>query len=369
MRKLALALGLALAGAGAAHAQCSSARCTDLPAVDNVRSVIAAACNCTGAPSHKAYVRCAKEIVKGAIQEATLPPACKKPVLKCEARSTCGSSANICCVSRKGRVKALQVKGSRCGGALCENKMALVDACTAEATCAKRKGIRSFRSVQRVFQTSCALSTCHSTFAREGELVLDTEDVSFKNLVNRAAELPEAAGRIRVVPGDPANSFLVQKLRGTGPGDPMPDSGVTLPEPVIGMVEEWIARGAKSTAEECAAPSPGAESLCDDSEELPGDYHWEPLPALQPPPPNEGIQLVLPAEDVPPGSEWEKCYAIKPDWPQVAQQLGLTGSLPFIKQQTTGCTPAATTCSSTPTSAGSPTSGRRATSRASPRTA
>lgn len=370
MTRLVLSLGLVLAAEGIARAQCSSTRCTNLPAVDNVRSVIAAACDCAGATSHKAYVRCAKEVVKGAIEELTLPAACKKPVLKCEAKSTCGSSANICCVtSPKGRVKALQVKGSRCGGNLCQNKMALVDACTAEATCAKRKGLRSFKSVQRVLQTSCALPSCHSTFAREGELVLDSEDVSYKNLVNRAAEHPEATGLIRVVPGDPANSYLIQKLRGTGVGDPMPDSGVPLAEPIINMVEEWITRGAKSTAEECAAPSPGAESLCDDNEEIPGDYHWEPLPALEPPPTTDGIQMVLPPEDVPTGTEWEKCYAIRPNWTEVAQQIGLTSGLPIIKQQTYRMHPGSHHLLLYAYMASSPTSGPTATSRASRPTA
>ena len=248
-----------------------------------------------------------------------------------------------------GKVKALQVRGAMPPpGKLCEHPMALADACTLEGECTKRKGIRSFKSVQRVFQTSCALPSCHSTFGRQGGLVLESEDVSYKNLVDRPAELPEAPpGEIRVKPGDPAGSFLVKKLRGTGAGLNMPNSGSPLAEPIITMIEDWIARGAKSTADECASPTPGGESLCDDEEVITGDYHWEPLPPLDPPAPNEGIQMHIPARDVAPGTEWETCYAFRPgrdivtttagsaplSWTAVANAVGQTTGLPIIRSQ------------------------------------
>jgi hypothetical protein len=136
-----------------------------------------------------------------------------------------------------------------------------------------------------------------------------------------------------VKPGDPAASYLVKKLRGEGPGDPMPQSGGPVAEPIITMVEDWIARGAKSTAEECAAPVPGAESLCDDSDTVGGDYHWAPLPPLDPPAATDGIQLHIPPRDVASGKEWETCYAFRPDWPAISGQIGMTSGLPVIKQQ------------------------------------
>ena len=338
--RVAPALGIVFLLQGAAGAVCSSDKCTDLTAIENVRAVVSAACDCSGAESHKKYVKCAKEIVNGAIADATLQPTCKKPVLKCEARSTCGKpKSKICCVKnpKNNKVKALTVRGSKCPkqGQLCDHPAALADACTAEGACTKRQGIRSFKSVQKVLTTSCALPSCHSPYQRQGELVLDSEDVSYKSLVNRPAELPEATGLLRVKPGDPAGSFLVKKLRGQGPGDAMPQSGGLLAEPIITMIEDWIARGALSTAEECKAPSPGAESLCDDSDVSTGDYHWAPLEALEVPPPGEGIQLYFPPRDVPPGQEWETCLAVRPDWTAIAQQIGLApGRLPVIKKQT-----------------------------------
>src|SRR6185369_18022431 len=156
----------------------------------------------------------------------------------------------------------------------------------------------------------------------------------YKSLINRPAELAEAAGLFLIKPGDPAASFLVKKLRGEGPGLAMPDAGNQLAEPIITMIEDWIRRGAKSTAEECASPTPGGESLCDDEGTTSGDYHWEPLPALDPPPANEGIQLYTPKRNVDPGTEWETCYAIRPNWTQIAADIGLDpGKLPVINKQ------------------------------------
>ncbi len=348
--RLILALGLLAVLPDFAGAQCTSAKCTDLDAVENARAVVAAACDCSGAQSHAKYVKCAKQVIRAAIKGATLQRQCKGSIMKCEARSTCGSKSKICCVmSPKGKVKALAVKGSTCpsSGNLCDHPGSLADACTSEGACTRRQGIRSFKSVQKVLQTSCALPSCHSTFSRQGGLVLDSEDVSYKSLVNRPAEHVDAGDRLRVKPGDPANSFLIQKLRGQGPGDPMPQSGGPLAEPVITMIEDWITRGAKTTAEECAAPSPGAESLCDDNPNVGGDYHWEPLPALDPPAPTDGIQMHIPPRNVDPGTEWETCYAFRPgrdmvtttagtsvlSWTGVANAVGQTTGLPIIRQQ------------------------------------
>src|SRR5262245_4199928 len=177
-------LGLLMLLRGTAGAACSSDACTDLPAIDNVRAVVSSACDCSGAGSHGKYVKCAKQVVKSAIKNGNLPAPCKKPVTRCEARSTCGKKSKICCVtSSKGKVKALTVRGNKCprDGQLCDHPMALVDACTTEGACTQRKGIRSLKSIQRVFQTSCALPTCHSTFGRQSGLVLESEELSYKN--------------------------------------------------------------------------------------------------------------------------------------------------------------------------------------------
>ena len=48
-----------------------------------------------------------------------------------------------------------------------------------------------------------------------------------------------------VLPGKPAESLLVKKLKGTGGGQQMPLRKPPLPTPVIAKIEKWIAEGAK----------------------------------------------------------------------------------------------------------------------------
>jgi len=191
----------------------------------------------------------------------------------------------------------------------------------------EQETVRPFRAVQEVFTQSCALSSCHSAVARKGGLVLDHEDVSYQGLVDREPQHPDARGLYpRVKSGDPLNSFLIRKLRGQGPGDRMPQAGAPLSEDTIQMIEDWIRRGAHATAEECP-PANGGEggggqakhgsghvaTICDD-EPIGGDYVWKPLPPLPAPPPGEGLQLHVPQRPVDAGTEWEICYAFKPDF-------------------------------------------------------
>ncbi len=72
---------------------------------------------------------------------------------------------------------------------------------------------------------------------------------------NQLVDVPAytAGGGTRVIPGDPAHSFLYEKLTDTqGPseGSPMPKNGLTngwneLPASELEMVRCWIAGGAK----------------------------------------------------------------------------------------------------------------------------
>lgn len=67
---------------------------------------------------------------------------------------------------------------------------------------------------------------------------------SYADLVNVAAS-ECAAGRMRVVPGDPANSYLVQKLEGVSlcSGTQMPKTG-SIPASDITTIKAWICNGA-----------------------------------------------------------------------------------------------------------------------------
>jgi hypothetical protein len=298
---LAIASLLVLTGVPAvtraADGDCTTARCQNPTAIADMRTSIAAECDCAGAANGAKYMKCVKRVVNDAISAGIFSRACKSAVAKCEAAVGCG------------------------------------------------RGIRPFRTVQQIFTQSCALPSCHSPIMRQGGLVLDTEDVSYTSLVNRPVTNadPAASGATLVVPRDPNASFLIKKLKGTAPGDRMPQSGEPLSKGTIKLIEKWIKRGALTTEQECppadsaAAKKKGRKS-CNDRPLRAGNYVWEPQPAL-PTPEAEGqagFQMYTPPRDVAPGTEWETCYAFKNiDWLGMAAQLGYPpGQLPVIKAQT-----------------------------------
>jgi len=274
---------------------CATKRCQNPTAIQDMRDSIAAACDCAGASSAAKYMGCVKRTIKQAISAGSFSTACKGAVVKCEAAVGCG------------------------------------------------KGIRPFRTVQDIFSQSCALPSCHSTIARQGGLSLDSEDVSYASLVNRPVTATEnaAPGALLVKPGDPKDSFLIQKLLGTAPGSRMPQSGEPLSKGTIKLISQWIKRGAKTTAEECPpADSPGAKKRgkksCNDRPLRAGTFVWTPQPPLDPPAPGTGFQMHTPPRNVDPGTEWERCYAFKNiDWLGMAAQMGYpAGSTPVIREQT-----------------------------------
>jgi hypothetical protein len=270
---------------------CTSPRCPDQAAVDAVQAQIAAACHCVGATNPGQHMRCATRVVAAAVKGGTLAKSCSGAVRHCQAQLGCG------------------------------------------------RGVRPFSTVQAVFKGSCALPSCHSAIARKGGLVLDEEEIAYSSLVNQPAVLPEAAGMMRVKPGDPKHSLLVRKLRGKGPGEAMPETGGLLPRETVKLIEKWVARGAMTTLQECApvaqtTGSRGKRRACNDRPVTTGNYEWHPLPALAPPTPGTGLQIYTPPKDVPPGTEWETCFVVRPDWVALGAAAGLPADqLPVIRQQ------------------------------------
>ena len=101
----------------------------------------------------------------------------------------------------------------------------------------------TFASIQaNVFSVNCAIPGCHGGGSAQFGLRLDP-GFSYGNLVNVAS--PRDASRIRVIPGNPDGSFIIQKLEGTQTlGDRMPDFGPYLPQSTIDAIRQWIADGA-----------------------------------------------------------------------------------------------------------------------------
>ncbi len=91
-----------------------------------------------------------------------------------------------------------------------------------------------------VFTPIC--TRCHTGASAPQGLRLD-DGASCGNLIN--VHSPQDSTLIRVVPGDPNSSFIIQKLEGTQTvGARMPFGGPYLPQSTIDVIRQWIANGA-----------------------------------------------------------------------------------------------------------------------------
>lgn len=110
----------------------------------------------------------------------------------------------------------------------------------------------TFSSIQReIFNTAdssgrAACTQCHNAAGRNfaGGLSL-VEGVSYGELVNVASR--NKPGAIRVIPGDPQNSYLIHKIEGRPgiAGERMPRTGGPfLTEGQISIIKRWIELGA-----------------------------------------------------------------------------------------------------------------------------
>jgi hypothetical protein len=100
----------------------------------------------------------------------------------------------------------------------------------------------TFDEIQaNVFTPTCATVGCHSGGAPQGGLNLEAGQ-AFTNLVN-AASVNVACAPLRVDPGDPDNSCLVQRIQGDVMPQ-MPFGQLPLSQALIDDIREWITNGA-----------------------------------------------------------------------------------------------------------------------------
>jgi hypothetical protein len=96
----------------------------------------------------------------------------------------------------------------------------------------------------------CTFGSCHDSRRPEGDLDLEADGVHGRLVNVVAANIDgEPIDKILVIPGDPDNSFLIQKLEGTqglDEGKIMPDDAPSPvdPECRIMMIRQWITDGA-----------------------------------------------------------------------------------------------------------------------------
>lgn len=108
----------------------------------------------------------------------------------------------------------------------------------------------TFSSIQREIlnntqQSGCV--TCHTNAGRQPAGGLNLAVDPYAALVGVASS--GKPGAIRVIPGDPDNSYLIHKLEGAGTivGLRMPRVGVTLTDGQIAIIRRWIQLGANRT--------------------------------------------------------------------------------------------------------------------------
>lgn len=99
-------------------------------------------------------------------------------------------------------------------------------------------------NIQPIFTANCTNRGCHGGVRPAGELDL-TAGRSYAELVNVASSQCMGGKRL-VVPGDPAQSYIMNKLTGLGMcyGTQMPKVGVRLPPAQLDAISSWICSGA-----------------------------------------------------------------------------------------------------------------------------
>ena len=97
-----------------------------------------------------------------------------------------------------------------------------------------------------VFGPTCATGGCHTGGGAglPGVLDLSSEQASFDNLVNIEALQVGGGGAFRVLPGDPDNSYLIQKLEDNQMAGGQMPPGAPLQQAVIDDIRLWITSGA-----------------------------------------------------------------------------------------------------------------------------
>ncbi len=99
------------------------------------------------------------------------------------------------------------------------------------------------KEILPIFSTSCAV--CHKGSPGPASLVLETA-VAYNNLVNVKSTESEL---MRIAPGSPDKSYLLNKLLGTqaqagGKGAQMPFNASPLTQTQIDLLQKWISAGA-----------------------------------------------------------------------------------------------------------------------------
>jgi hypothetical protein len=95
---------------------------------------------------------------------------------------------------------------------------------------------------QTTIARGCVFSACHS--GASAAAGLDLKNGAYEHLVN--AKSMQVPSKMRVVPGDPDASYLMEKLTAVKPtvGQRMPPMSDPIPDEELEAIRDWIAGGA-----------------------------------------------------------------------------------------------------------------------------
>lgn len=112
-----------------------------------------------------------------------------------------------------------------------------------KCTCGSTSSVSFSSQIQPIFSASCALAGCHAGIKPAEGMKLSTGN-AYASIVNVASV--ECSGRLRVAPGDPSQSYVMNKLMGVSLcyGTQMPKTGAKLPQSQIDLIGSWICNGA-----------------------------------------------------------------------------------------------------------------------------
>ncbi|MBM4268265.1 MAG: hypothetical protein FJ144_16915 [Deltaproteobacteria bacterium] len=171
----------------------------------------------------------------------------------------------------------------------------------------------TFEAIQSVVfeKHGCTQDVCHGD-GRQGGLDL-REGAAYANLI----EAPSlGAPTARVVPGSPDRSYLYRKLAAsTRPGSfeitgsSMPSGLPALGEDELEAIRLWIKAGAPETGSVGHPDTGKADDVADLLDACLPPAGPITIRPLEPPAPEEGVQLVMPEYDLPAGKEVELCFA------------------------------------------------------------
>jgi hypothetical protein len=162
----------------------------------------------------------------------------------CDANKVCwmGVCADTCAdlTDCNGGCVDTQSNPDHCGA--CDNACEIGNACDQGGCGCPGDGVSFVDEVEPLLVDSCAGMGCHSFPAPSAGLDLRVGN-AYAELVNVPSS--QCNNRMRVAPGQPANSYLIDKLQGVNLcfGGKMPKGG-TLTDAEIAMISEWICRGA-----------------------------------------------------------------------------------------------------------------------------